>query len=82
MEVKALDIVTEPSSRGCLNTSRTFLLNSGMRIPASLIINLVANGMSTEEILNEYPELESDDIKESLHYVSWLAKEEVHTVAR
>jgi uncharacterized protein (DUF433 family) len=27
----------------------------GMRITVSLIVNLVANGMSTEEILGEYP---------------------------
>ncbi len=50
----------------------------GMRIPVSLIVNLVANGMSTEEILKEYPDLESDDIKEALQYASWLAKEELH----
>jgi uncharacterized protein (DUF433 family) len=28
----------------------------GMRIPVSLIINLVANGMTTEEIIKEYPD--------------------------
>ena len=50
----------------------------GMRIPVSLIINLVANGMSNEEILEEYPDLEPNDIKEALQYASWLAKEELH----
>ena len=50
----------------------------GMRIPASLIINLVANGMTTEEIIVEYPDLESEDVKEALQYASWLAKEELH----
>jgi len=50
----------------------------GMRIPVSLIINLVANGMSNEKILEEYPDLEPDDIKEALQYASWLAKEELH----
>jgi len=34
----------------------------GMRIPVSLIVNLVANGMSYEEILSKYPDLEIDDI--------------------
>ena len=29
----------------------------GMRITVSLVVNLVANGMSTEEILREYPDL-------------------------
>lgn len=40
----------------------------GMRIPASLVINLVAHGKSTTEILNEYPSLEPEDIKQSLEY--------------
>jgi uncharacterized protein (DUF433 family) len=44
-----------------------------MRIPVSLIVNLVANGMNTEEIIREYPELEPADIKEALQYVSWVA---------
>ncbi|MBA3071116.1 MAG: DUF433 domain-containing protein, partial [Nitrospirae bacterium] len=52
----------------------------GMRIPVSLVINLVANGMTTGEILKEYPDLEADDIRESLQYASWLAKEELHPV--
>jgi uncharacterized protein (DUF433 family) len=50
----------------------------GMRIPVSLVVNLVANGMSEDEIIKEYPDLEPDDIKEVLRYVSWLAKEELH----
>jgi uncharacterized protein (DUF433 family) len=40
----------------------------GMRIPVSLILNLVANEMKTDEIISEYPDLEPDDIKESLQY--------------
>jgi uncharacterized protein (DUF433 family) len=50
----------------------------GMRIPVSLVINLVANGMSPDEIIKEYPDLEPEDIKEALQYVSWLAREELH----
>lgn len=50
----------------------------GMRMPVSLIINLIANGMTTEEIIKEYPDLEPEDIKEALQYASWLAKEELH----
>ena len=44
----------------------------GMRIPVSLVVNLVANGMSTEDILGEYPDLQSEDIRESLQYVARL----------
>jgi len=54
----------------------------GMRIPVSLVVNLVANGMSTDEIIKEYPDLEPDDIREALRYVSWLAKEELHPAGR
>ncbi len=50
----------------------------GMRIPVSLIINLVANGKSFEQIIKEFPDLEEEDIQQCLQYASWLAKEETH----
>jgi len=50
----------------------------GMRITVALVVNLVANGMSTEEILREYPDLEAEDVREALAYASALANEEVH----
>ncbi|WP_333241527.1 MULTISPECIES: DUF433 domain-containing protein [unclassified Microcoleus] len=40
----------------------------GMRITVSLVVSLVANGMSVEEILAAYPYLEAEDIKVSLQY--------------
>ncbi|MBD2436427.1 DUF433 domain-containing protein [Nostoc sp. FACHB-110] len=42
----------------------------GMRIPVSLVVNLVANGKPVEEILEEYPDLEPEDIRESLLYAA------------
>lgn len=50
----------------------------GMRITVSLVLKLVANGMSTEEILEEYPDLEAEDIQACLWYAAFLASEEVH----
>jgi uncharacterized protein (DUF433 family) len=50
----------------------------GMRITVSLIVNLVANGMSTDEIIHEYPDLEPEDIRQALSYASALAGEEIH----
>jgi uncharacterized protein (DUF433 family) len=50
----------------------------GMRITVSLLVNLVANGMSTDEIVREYPDLEADDVRQALSYASALANEEVH----
>jgi uncharacterized protein (DUF433 family) len=49
----------------------------GMRITVALVVNLVANGMSTEEIIREYPDLESHDIRQALQYASALANEEI-----
>lgn len=40
----------------------------GMRVTVSLVVNLVANGMSIEEIIAAYPYLESDDVRQSLRY--------------
>jgi uncharacterized protein (DUF433 family) len=53
----------------------------GMRITVSLIVNLVANGMSEDEILSEYPDLEPADINQASKYAAWLANEEVHEFA-
>jgi uncharacterized protein (DUF433 family) len=47
----------------------------GMRITVSLLINLVANNMSTEEILREYPDLEAEDVRQALSYAAALANE-------
>ncbi len=50
----------------------------GMRITVSLVVNLVANAMTSEEILREYPELEEEDIRQALQYAASLANEEIH----
>ena len=49
----------------------------GMRMTVSLVVNLVANGMSTEDIVREYPELEAEDVRQALQYASALANEQI-----
>lgn len=49
----------------------------GMRIPVSLIVNLVAHGKQSNEIIEEYPDLEPEDISQALEYASWLTREKV-----
>jgi uncharacterized protein (DUF433 family) len=53
----------------------------GMRISVSLIVNLVANGMTTEDIIREYPDLEPEDIRQALHYAAWATEETVYVPA-
>ena len=52
----------------------------GMRLTVSLIVNLVADGMTPAEIIKEYPELEPEDIRQAVSYAAWLASESVHTL--
>ena len=49
----------------------------GMRISVSLVVNLVANGMATPEILAEYPTLEEEDVRQALRYAAWAADDAV-----
>jgi uncharacterized protein (DUF433 family) len=50
----------------------------GMRIPVSLVVKLVANGMTVEQILCEYPDLEAEDVHQALQYAADLVDEELH----
>ncbi len=52
----------------------------GMRITVSLILNLISNGMSAKQIMEEYPYLEEEDIRQSLQYAAWLAEEQIQTL--
>ena len=50
----------------------------GMRIPVSVIVGQIAHDATAEEVLQEYPDLEREDIQQALAYSAWLAREEVH----
>jgi uncharacterized protein (DUF433 family) len=52
----------------------------GTRIPVYLILDLLAEGRSFEEILMAYPDLEKDDIFAALHFAGGLAKYEEELV--
>ena len=43
----------------------------GMRIRVSDVLDLLANGLSPQEILEEMPDLELEDIHASLRFASW-----------
>ncbi len=42
----------------------------GMRFPVSNILELLASGLSVDDIINQHPVLEEDDIKAALLYAS------------
>ena len=47
----------------------------GLRIPVATVVGMVAEGMSTDEILAAYPDLEADDVQEALRYAAEAVRE-------
>lgn len=47
----------------------------GMRITVAFVLKLLASGMSHEEILKAYPELEEKGTLHAIEYAAWLAGE-------
>lgn len=55
----------------------------GTRIPVELILKMLSQGITTEEILGEYPQLTKEDIQAALAYgVKALEVEEVYSLER
>jgi uncharacterized protein (DUF433 family) len=49
----------------------------GLRISADHIVNLVANGISSDEILAELPDLQTEDIRQALRFAAMAAEDQV-----
>ena len=49
----------------------------GLRVTVALVLNLFANGMTAKQIIEEYPYLEEEDIRQVLQYAAWLADESI-----
>ena len=47
----------------------------GVRVPVATIVGLVADGMTTADILAAYPDLQPDDIQEALRYAADAVRE-------
>ena len=50
------------------------------RVTVSLILNLVSNGMTAKDIVQDYPYLEEEDVRQSLQYAAWLADETIQVL--
>jgi uncharacterized protein (DUF433 family) len=47
----------------------------GLRIPVATVIEMVADGMTPNQILAEFPDLEAADIDEALHFAADAVRE-------
>ena len=41
-----------------------------MRVPVATVVGMIAEGMTTDEILDDFPYLEREDIAEALQYAA------------
>ena len=57
-------IMVDPAQTGGMPCVR------GMRIPVVTVLGLVAQGLPYAQILEEYPDLEPDDIKAALQFAA------------
>jgi uncharacterized protein (DUF433 family) len=47
----------------------------GLRIPVATIVGLLAEGVSEKKILDDYPDIEPEDIREALHFAAESVRE-------
>lgn len=47
----------------------------GLRIPVATVVDMVADGMSFDEILKAYPDLQPEDISEGLRFAAEAVRE-------
>ncbi len=50
---------------------------TGTRIPVSMIIGSVADGMSIDEIIDAYPQLKKESVQAALAYAADIIRQEV-----
>lgn len=62
-------ITVDPNMMGSVPCIR------GIRIPVATVVGMVAEGMTEKEILDAYPDLESADIREALHFAAAALRE-------
>ena len=47
----------------------------GLRIPVATVVGMIADAMSTDQVLDAYPDLEAADVQEALRYAAEAVRE-------
>lgn len=47
----------------------------GLRIPVATVVGMIAEGMTAEQILDAYPDLQKEDISEALQFAAQAVRE-------
>lgn len=48
----------------------------GLRIPVATVVGMVADGMTDDEILKAFPDLELGDVREALYFAAEAVREQ------
>jgi uncharacterized protein (DUF433 family) len=62
-------ITVDPNQMGGLPCIRS------LRIPVATVVGMVSEGMAEAEILNAYPDLQVEDVREALRYAAEAVRE-------
>jgi len=53
----------------------------GTRVLVTVLLDALAAGMSTDEIIVHYPTIAPEDVRAAAAYGAWLAKQEIHALS-
>lgn len=53
----------------------------GSRVLVTVLLDALAAGMSTDEIIGHYPTIAPEDVRAAAAYGAWLAKQEIHALS-
>jgi uncharacterized protein (DUF433 family) len=49
----------------------------GMRITVSVILKMLAGGKSVREVVEAYPELVAEDVRQAMLYAAWVVSDQL-----
>jgi uncharacterized protein (DUF433 family) len=80
-----LDVPSQSGKIACVKTFSRITIDPAqmdglpcirsLRIPVATVIGMLSEGMTEDQILNAYPDMEREDIRESLRYAAEAVRE-------
>lgn len=52
----------------------------GTRVTVSVILRMLAGGRTIRDVLNAYPELQAEDVRQAMQYAAWVVSDQVQLV--
>jgi uncharacterized protein (DUF433 family) len=54
----------------------------GMRITVGVVLKMLGAGRSVVEVLQAYPELDEEDVRQAMQYAAWIASDQLHLLQK